>query len=227
MSEPELSLYEEVLLLALDDDTGRTPPGLPYTSAMAGAILAELTFRSRVTVNEAGGRAVVQCADPSGVGDPLLDDALARIVATDPPEELSVWIRRLLADRGLKTRASLRLVERGILREEEGTLLFFTRKGYPAADPEPERRVVERLRAAIFTDAEEVDARTRVLLSLARSAGLLRRVFGRAGVETRARQIDSLLSGAGVSSAVREVLETADGTVAAILGAVTLAAAGR
>ena len=52
-------------------------------------------------------------------------------------------------------------------------LLLFTRKIYPEINPIPEREIINRLQNTIFTDTEDFDARTGVLLSLANNANIL------------------------------------------------------
>lgn len=53
---------------------------------------------------------------------------------------------------------------------EDKVLLFFTRKLYPTIDPRPERRLVDRLRQAVFTDSPP-DSQTATVAALANAAG--------------------------------------------------------
>jgi len=106
------------------------------------------------------------------------------------------------------------LCERGILRASEDTiLLLFTRKIYPEINPEPERRLIERLRHAIFTDSRDVDPRTVVLVSLANSTGLLKVVFDKKELKGRKARIKEMSDGEITGKAAKEAIEAMQAAV--------------
>ena len=118
-------------------------------------------------------------------GDEILDDALAALVeaggdsGTSPAIErisftTSGAIERITSNAHLYRDIALkRLVEKGVLREEEGRFLwvFHTRR-YPVIDDTEQREVRARLRQLILTD-EIPDPRDVVLLCLIDACGLL------------------------------------------------------
>ena len=113
---------------------------------------------------------------------------------------------------------------RGILRADEGNfLLIFTRRIYPEANPEPERKLMERLREAVFTDTQDVDPRTVVIVSLANSAGLLKVVFDKKKLKSRRARIEQIINGEMTGKAAREAIEAMQAAVmvAAIMPAIT------
>ncbi len=92
-------------------------------------------------------------------------------------------------------------------------MLIFTRKIYPEVNPEPERRLIERLKHAIFTDATDVDARTVVLVSLANSAGLLKVVFDKKKLKSRKARIEQIVNGEITGKAAQEAIQAMQAAV--------------
>jgi hypothetical protein len=202
-----LPLHEEVLLLALRDDEGTIAPGTMYQHALAGAILSELLLQQRITVDESGRKKLAEVADRAQTGAPLLDECLEKIGA-GKPRGLDHWVAKFSGIKNLKHRVAERLCDRGILHEEEGTiLLVFSRRIYPETDPRPEQEIVERLRRAIFTDEREIDARTVVLLSLADAAGILAVVFDKKELKARKQRIEQVVNGELMGKAAKQAIE--------------------
>ncbi len=78
-------IAEDLVLLVTDDETGkRSVTGTGYDAALGGALLMELALRERVDVEGEGRRTRVVVRDGSPTGEPLLDDALARLSAGGP-----------------------------------------------------------------------------------------------------------------------------------------------
>jgi hypothetical protein len=108
---------------------------------MRGAVLVTLTLAGRVEV--ADGHIVVR--DPSPLGDPNLDEALAELAALR-----AIPAAECMADMpaGFVTAYFDRLEAAGVLRSETVWLLFIARrKGYRLVDP----YYFENLRAALRT----------------------------------------------------------------------------
>jgi protein-disulfide isomerase-like protein with CxxC motif len=106
------------------------------------------------------------------------------------------------------------LCRRGILRaDEDKVLLIFTRKIYPEVNPEPENKLIERLRRAIFTDTRDIDPRTVVLLSLANSTGLLKVVFDKKKLKGRKARIKQIVDGEITGKAATEAIQAMQAAV--------------
>ncbi|MCY3022729.1 MAG: GPP34 family phosphoprotein [Planctomycetota bacterium] len=71
MANRTLTLQEEVLLVGLNDTTGKVHRGFNWLYPLNAAALAELVLRRRITVN--AGQVVVSNSKP--VGDDVLDVA--------------------------------------------------------------------------------------------------------------------------------------------------------
>ena len=222
-TNPNLALYEEILLLALRDHEGTVPAATQCEMALGGAILAELLLRQRIEIDRDKRSHRVTLKDQRPFGDPILDECLMKVAAARRSARAQTWVQRFATLKGLKHRVAAQLCDRGILRADCSRVLWlFPRRIYPEADPRPEREVIQRLERAIFSDRPEVDARTLVLLSLAKSADLLRLVFERKALKGRSRWIESLISGQMAGVATRDAIQAAQ--AAAVVAACVIPA---
>ncbi|PHK96247.1 hypothetical protein CR162_02590 [Pseudoroseomonas rhizosphaerae] len=203
-----LTMPEEILLLMLDDESGRlTDRAAPSGDhALAGAILAELVLEERIGVEP--GRITVR--DPAPTGDAVLDEVLARISAEPETQGGRRWIETLAreADR-YRDHYFNRLVERGILRAEEGRFLWiFPERRYPVVSDKEEREVKARLMGVIFEDGVP-ETRDALLIGLTRAAGLFPMLLAPAELERAQPRIDAVTEmetlNRSLSAAVRDI----------------------
>lgn len=206
--EDELYLYEEIMLLALRGKEGTVAHGAMVNYAVGGAILAELLLSHRVGIEKPRPRKqLVTAVSSESIGDRLIDECLVRIVGAKRRRAPANWVSAFATIRGLKDRVAGHLCRRGILEaEEDNILLFFTRRVYPEIDPEPEQRLVERLSEAIFTDVDDVDPRTVVLVSLANSSYILPVVFGKKQLKARRKRIECIVNGEVTGKAAKDAI---------------------
>jgi golgi phosphoprotein 3 len=224
----ELHLYEEILLLALKDEEGTVAPWAMYQYAVGGAILAELLLARRIGLAEQKRKKLVEIVDNTPMGDDLLDECLTRIRIAKRRASLQAWVARFAETRNLLHRVAWRLCQQDILEmDEKKVLLLFTRKVYPEINREPERRLIDRLHEAIFTDTPEVDDRTVVLLSLANSARILSVIFDKKLLKTRKARIEQVVNGELTGKATKEAIEAMQAAimVACILPAIVASSA--
>jgi hypothetical protein len=225
--QPELRLHEEVLLLALHDEKGTVHMQAGMMSyAMAAGMLAELLLERRITITD-DKKKFVEIEDERPIGDELLDECLDRIGNTVRRQRLQTWVSRFAQLKRLRHRVAVSLCDKGVLREDEGTILFiFKRKLYPERDHRYEKRVIERLRKAVFSDTLRVEPRTAVLVSLASASGLLSIPFGKRELRGRKKRIDRICEGEVLGQAARELVQAAQAAVmVATMGAATAASA--
>ncbi len=186
-----LSLAEELLLLALDDERGSFVAGSPdaLATALASAILMDLGVRGRLRTDEDG--KVSATDDP--VGDHLLDEVADPIARESRPRDFGYWINRVAAaEPQLRQRLLDRLLTAGTLRREERrTLVLFKSTRYIQADSSVERAIRDRVRRVVL-DGAPPDERTAALLGLIRASGLVDRLFAPAERAEARRRIDEL-----------------------------------
>ena len=218
-----LRLYEDVMLLALRNDKGTMAGGVMYQQAVGGALLAELILDGRVRAVTEGRKTYADVERSAPVGDAILDECLQKIIASTKRRTLLHWVQKFAAIKHLKHRVATGLVDRGILRSEEGrVLLIFSRRLYPELDPAAEQAIVARLSDVIFSDTKAADARTTVLIALAQHSGLLKANLDRKRLKARRQRIEAIATGDAVGKATRQAVEAVQAAVmvAAIMPAI-------
>ena len=219
-------IAEDLLLLAYDDETGKSlidATRLDY--GLAGALLLELSLLDKVTVAGPGEevkRDRLVLRDTAPVGDDILDHALT-LLSDDQgakPKNVLGQLRKGARDRLLR-----RLAERGLLREEAGKVLgIFPTTRWPAADASHEAAVRQRLHDVLVTGLEP-DPRTAALVSLLLAVDGLRKAVpseDRRAVKRRAKEISE---GAWAADAVKRAVQEVQAAVTAAIVASTSAAA--
>lgn len=222
--EKPLLLHQELTLLALRDEEGTFQIGPGYDYAVGGAILAELLLNRRITVDDSKKTKYAKLLSSKPLGDRLIDECLQRLAQSPRRASLQTWVSRFAHVKKLRVRIGEQLCQRGILRADQDKILWlFTRKVYPEVDPVPERRLIARMRRALCSEAQTVDPRTVVLISLAKSADLLKAVFDRKTLQQRKARIEQIVRGEVAGSAAREAVEALQAAifVTCILPAVT------
>ena len=203
-----LSIAEEVLLIALDDETGifLYGPDVHLELALSGAVLMDLALANRIDTDLA--RLFV--VDSSPLGDDILDDTLARIAASSTERPTGQWLQEMREDAGvLKERLIGRLVDRGILRRvEEKILGMFPTRRYPVIDDRAELEVKQHITEVLFSD-DIPDPRDIAIIDLVFACDLLEILLHARDVKAvrpRVEQIARMdLIGREVSRAIDEV----------------------
>lgn len=215
LAKDELHLHEEIMLLALRDEEGTVASGAMYSYAVGGAILAELLLEQRLRIEEPKkNKKLVTLASREPAGDELIDECLERIAGAKRRKRPETWVSHFASIKQLKHRVATQLCRRGILQaDEDKVLLLFTRRIYPEIDPAPERRLIERMRKAIFTDTNEIDPRTLVLISLANSTNILRVVFDKRQLKARKKRIERIVNGEVTGKAARDAIQAMQAAV--------------
>lgn len=201
-------LPEEVVLLGLDDSTGKCISSYANYSWSA-AVLAELVGLGCIDVT--GPRVVV--LNDSLTTDPILKEALATL--QDRNLRLVNAVRAHLVAHGREMTLA-RLVEAGILENHDNRVLgIFHVRRYPAHDGKIEEEIRQRLRACILAEAE-TDERTRALVDIAAGSGLLRAFLTREERQAAKGRIDALTAGHPICQALRKVIEEDEAAMTAV-----------
>ena len=208
VTAPQLSLPEELVLMLLNERTGyfHQVPGWDLNCAVIGAMLAELSFRSRIDTD----LETLILLDGTPTGDPAADSILEEIAAEPVPHNAQFWIERLAARaEGIIDATLDRLVGIGILEHHDGD--FWTLAGtqwheeFYGNDQEGTfgQFIKTRVVKALFTD-EIPDPRDIVVISLVNACDVFRFMF-ELDEETEER-IDSIcrmdLIGRSIAAAV-------------------------
>lgn len=210
---PPLPLYEELLLLALDDDKGTTDMEGMYRTAMGGAILAELILLGALRAGTTK-KDPVTAVKGAAVDDEILAECLALVVGEKKPKKAPHWVHKFAGVKDLRNRAARQLVAKGVLAEGKDKVLgIFPRTIFPENDPGPEQELRARLKRAIFTATPNVDARTVVVVALADSTGLLKKAFDKKKLKERKKRLEKLTKGHVAGAATKEAVEAVQAAI--------------
>ena len=202
-----LSLTEELLLVALDDESGHLIHLLPFSleTAIAAALLMDLMLAGRIDTDATQ----LFVISPAPTGSSLLDDVLARISAEPQPLSSAAWLRRLaIPGPEMRDRILDQLVQRGVLRSVEKRLLWvFKTRVYPPTSGIEEREVKSRV-MTLLNNQEIPDAHDAMLVGLLRATGIMERLLSESEFQRLRPRIDQVSELEEVNRALtREVAE--------------------
>ena len=218
-----MNLAEEFALLAYGNDGAPDTDSIRLDHGLGGSLLLELAIAGRLDVEDK--KVIVR--DPAPTGDPLVDQALARIVADDKPRRPGYWVKKFAKDARKLTLD--RLVELEVLtREQDTVLLVFPRTRYPAphgVEPVPETEARQRLTAAV-AGAGAVEPRTAALCALVAATNLDRKVFSTLDRKRAKERLLEISAGDWAATAVRKTIEEIQtAVIVSVLAASTVGAA--
>lgn len=186
-----LSLTEELVLVALDDESGHLMTLLPFSleTAMAAALLMDLTLAGRIDTD--ADHLFVLSSAPTG--HPILDELLTTIVNEPHPLSSAQWLRRLaVPGPELRDRVLEQLVQRGVLKSVEKRWLWvFTTRAYPPTSGLEEREVKSRVMTLLNND-EIPNARDAMLIGLLRATGIMERLLSESEHHRLRARIDQI-----------------------------------
>lgn len=208
MESKHLTIAEEFLLLALDDEKGVVcnQPFMGLEFGLAGAVLMELSILGRIKADKEH----LSLIDDSKTGNEIFDDALSMIKETD--EEAKYWVWKLgIHIQEIKDYFIGHLIEMGVLEKKEQNILWiYRRKCYPLIDEKVELEVKERIRAVILENQAPLP-RDVVLISLMHSCNLTRQIFSCKEAEANEERIEEIATrdiiGKAVYRAIYEILQ--------------------
>jgi hypothetical protein len=217
-------IAEDLVLLLLDDETGKLEHATYLDTGIGGALLVELAMAENVSVVKDGGfwaRAKVHVSSAPPPADPVLVEALELV--GEKPRTAEDLVGRL----GRRRRDVLldRLRERGILEEREHLALgLIPRKRWPTIDSTHEASV-RRALGDVLLRGVRPDQRTAALVSLLSSLDLPHKVLDREGhpareIKKRAKEI---AEGDWSAKAVSDAVAAAQAAVTAAIVATTAA----
>lgn len=215
-------LPENLLLLALNDEKGtvhgEASLGLPF--GLAGAVIMELALAERIALEND----CLFVTDVASSGHKVLDDAV-KLIADRPGEKISYWVEALISKLdGLKKPLLAVLEAKGTLAcKEKRILYFFKYDVYPERDNSVEQDALSRIEAVLFK-GETGTARTRLLIKLAQSCGVLDSLYDRKqrkAAEARIKELEEQTD--PCAEAVGKVAKAAEAAQTAAIAAIMIA----
>lgn len=198
------TLTSELALLTIDPESGRLRGAIGY--GLAAAALLDLTLLARIALV---GRTVV-VTDERPTGDPVLDEALCRIIEESRSRSAAEWVRALGRRRDIRERM-IRMLEakRLIQRLEQPIIRMLPAEHYSIVSPRVRPYLVGRVRATLMDGYGDAGERDKAMAIVLASLGMLDRYFARDERDVAHLRVASLMRASGalstIASALREV----------------------
>ncbi len=206
-----LTLVDEFLLTLLNEESGyfHQVPGWDLNCAVVGAVLGELSLRSRIDSDMDH----LILLEDSPLGDPVLDPILAKIADEPGQNSVQYWIERLaIRAESIIDLTLERLVGLSVLEHHDGDFWTLARAGWQAnlragtEEGTAAEFVKNRLSRVIYGGAggDLPDPRDAIIISLADTCDVLRLIFQLdEETEERVRQICKIdLIGRSITEAI-------------------------
>ena len=219
-------IAEDLLLLLLDEDSGKVGATDNAEVALGGAVLAELAILGAVTVEERTSRWRAPKVKATGwvPEDRVLVDALD--VVGEKERAAQDLVGRL--GKGLVTTLADRMAERGLLERHETRLLgMLPRTRWPAADSTHEAEVRRSL-AAVLVQGATPDDRTGALVAVLAAIDRAHKVVDHDGMSRRdvKKRAKEVAEGEWAANAIRDAIQATNTAVAAVVAGAAVAGSG-
>lgn len=201
-----LTLAEDIILLLLDDDTGKLASIdlMTLNYAMAGAVLMDLALRNKIDTDLES----LIVADSTPTGLQMLDTYLDKISSENKENNTRYWLTELsnygedIVDSALNM-----LVEKKILKTEEKKILWVIgTRVYPMIDDKEEKEVKRRIVDLLMSD-EIPTPQDVVLVSLMDTCSLFTTILSSKEVERLSSRIEQIRKLDLIGQEVTKVLE--------------------
>jgi hypothetical protein len=211
MSSKKLSLAEELLLITLDDESGKLLDSIKpfsFDIAIAASLIMELTLKGKLDTDAKK----VFVVSSEATGDAILDQALAAIVAEKNSLSTSDWLSRFarhgatLSDKIIES-----LVNKGVVQMVEKRLLWVLKtRAYPATSGIEEREVRSRIMQLLNND-EIPNPSDALLIGLLRATEIMSRLLSSSELVRLQNRIDQIANleeiNRSLSASVKEAWE--------------------
>lgn len=201
-----INFAEDILILALDDATGKVaalpPRALSFT--LATGLLMELALQNRIQITPEA----VTITDPTPVTDPFLNEIFDQLKALDSkPLTLPICLAEIAGPaQSLRDRVAACLIEKQILiREEEHIFKIITRPTYPVIDSTQEEAMRSRIRKIIL-EGKNPNERDIILISLIDVCGLTPSLFDEEELKQSAPRIRQIRDKEAIGDMLAQVI---------------------
>ncbi|MFA9458074.1 GPP34 family phosphoprotein [Halalkalibacter sp. AB-rgal2] len=222
-----LTLAEKLLLIALDDQTGKMNMNASQSIhyGLAGAVLMELTMQRYLDYNEKD--KTIHIPQNIECNDELLNDSL--LYLRDKYYGKTPKLQRVVQTLGFHINWHKkhipfveRLIEKGILTKDEQKVLFlFTKNVYPSTQSGREDSIREKIRKAVLSNEDqEVEEQIFSLIGLLKACQIDKQLFSKDEYKQAKEKINMLMKKSPHGKAVSDTMQTMQ---AAVMAATTAA----
>jgi hypothetical protein len=221
----ELSLKEQFLLLAYDDERGRPLiMGNAFNYSLAGSVLLELSHTKKISVREKR----VYIESYKTTSDPVLDHAIELIRKSRKNKKIKSWVQKFGFSPGKLKKAILsQLIDKRFLRKEEHKVLgLITCRNYYNLKTEYKKELMKKIRKIIL-DGESADESSFMLVSLIGTSGLVKKVFSDSKERKAAKaRVKQMMKDNEFGKSINDAISAANAAVVSAVAASTVVATG-
>lgn len=201
-----LNCAEELILLALDDESGtfHRTTNVNFNLALVGALLMDLALRNRIDVDLNH----IYVINKEVTADPFLDHVLDILNQPETSGDTAKLVRYLYNSlEYLKDKLLQSLEQKGIIRVSESKVLWlFKHRRYPVIDQKEEKEVLSRIRETVLTDTIP-EPKDLALIALLHTCDLMDQLFSREELSQYAERIEILKKMDLIGHAVNTIIE--------------------
>ncbi|RIJ25999.1 GPP34 family phosphoprotein [Henriciella barbarensis] len=215
-----LTIAEGLVLLSLKNETGEKS-GQFVEYGLAGSAIAELILRERVALDTAK-KKKLSVTDVSPTGDVFLDFCLETLAKRGDGRSVKSAVSKLANKSKLFSKQAQALVDKGMLRADPQSFLFFNWTRYPEAAPEAEASLVRHLGAVMFED-QSPEAEDCVIIALGDKTGLLKKNFPKEMLKAHKGRIREISKGGMAST--KATIQAIEAVQVALMASIAAASA--
>lgn len=210
-------IAEDLLLLLLDDESGKVRGSDTIETVLGGAVLAELAILGAVTIGERPSR---WRAPKVSAGEVVPEDRVladAREIVAEKSRAPQDLVNRL--GKGMVDTLGDRMAERGILERTDSKLFgLLPRTRWPAADSSHEAEVRRRLEE-VLVQYETPDDRTGALVAMLSAVNRVHKIVP--GMSTREvkKRAKEITEGEWAAKAVKDAIAESYAAIGAVVAA--------
>ncbi|KQV74980.1 hypothetical protein ASC61_08205 [Aeromicrobium sp. Root344] len=220
-----MTTAEDLLLIVTDPGSGKAQlDSMKADPVIGGAHLLDLVTAGRLSLDGQGRRARVVVSSHTPVGDPVLDQAFARIRNRGRQTPQNAVTR--LGKQGRKHVYAALVAKRQMQQRPAKALGIFPLSRYDVVDTARRNDLVNRVRASLLHD-QPADAETGPLIGLLAAADLTKLLVDKSERKLAKQRAKVIAEGDWASEGVRKAIQAAQSAVTAgIMVAATAGAAG-
>jgi hypothetical protein len=160
-----LHLHESILLLSLDDETGKYTSSMAYVNyAFAAGLVVDLLLEERVKIEDNKLLLTTNAITDSRAMNALIEQLSRR----KKPMKVSNWLHTIVQRSSKLYKLCLeKLIQDGILERKQAKILWvFNVNRYPTVNDQPENELRRRIHELLLDDQSTPDPKEQLLLTI-------------------------------------------------------------
>lgn len=215
-----LTIAEGLVLLSLKNETGEKS-GQFVEYGLAGSAIAELILRGRLALDQVKQKKL-SVIDAAPTGDVFLDSCLETLAKRADGRSVKSAVSKLANKSKLFRTQAQALVDKGVLRADPQSFLFFNWTRYPEAEPEAEAKLIRHLEAVMF-EGKPPEAEDCVIIALGDKTGLLKKNFPKEELKAHKDRIKEI--GKGSMASTKATIQAIEAVQVALVASIAAASA--